>query len=181
MSLTIAQKESRRKWREANPEKMRAYRAKWAKANPTYEAEKVRAWAAANPEKRRASWQKANAEKATEHAARQRKWRNANRALARASEKAFREANPAYYRARESERRVIKAAAKPAWSIDFFVREAYDLAARRTQSTGIEWHVDHVVPLRSKLVSGLHSHTNLEVIPAVANVAKGNRHWPGMP
>jgi 5-methylcytosine-specific restriction endonuclease McrA len=58
--------------------------------------------------------------------------------------------------------------------------EAYDLARLRTISTGINWHVDHVVPLRSKIVSGLHSHTNLEVIPGVENLRKTNRFWPEM-
>ena len=65
--------------------------------------------------------------------------------------------------------------ATPSWSIKFFVEEAYRLAKLRTEMTGVQWHVDHIVPLQSKVVCGLHSHTNLRVIPAVINLAKGNR------
>lgn len=45
---------------------------------------------------------------------------------------------------------------------------------------GIDFHVDHIVPLKSKYVCGLTCSANLEVITAYANVSKGNRHWPGM-
>jgi len=74
-----------------------------------------------------------------------------------------------------------KLSATPSWSNAFFVAEAYDLAKRRTLATGIPWQVDHIVPLRSKMVCGLHAHTNLAVIPKAENLAKGNRVWPDMP
>jgi hypothetical protein len=70
--------------------------------------------------------------------------------------------------------------ATPAWANHFFIEEAYDLAQRRTKSTGIKWHVDHIVPLRSKRVCGLHVENNLQVIPARTNLEKGNRVWPSM-
>ncbi len=71
--------------------------------------------------------------------------------------------------------------ATPVWSIAFFVQEAYDLAQRRTKATGIEWSVDHIVPVRSKIVCGLHAHTNIQVIPKSINQSKNNRFWPDMP
>ena len=41
---------------------------------------------------------------------------------------------------------------------------------------GVEkWEVDHVVPLQGANVSGLHTPSNLRVIPRVLNRAKGNR------
>jgi hypothetical protein len=77
-------------------------------------------------------------------------------------------------------RNAEKLKATPSWANLFFIEEAYDLAQRRTEATGFQWHVDHIVPLRSKRVCGLHVEHNLQVIPARTNLAKGNRVWPFM-
>ncbi|KVP16997.1 hypothetical protein WJ84_01615 [Burkholderia ubonensis] len=71
--------------------------------------------------------------------------------------------------------------AYPAWANDELIAEAYALARLRTLATGIPWQVDHIVPLNSDLVCGLHWEANLQVIPAVANLAKSNNWWPDMP
>ena len=55
------------------------------------------------------------------------------------------------------------------------IEEAYELAGKRTELFGFSWHVDHTLPLQGRTVSGLHVPTNLQVIPAVDNIRKGNR------
>jgi len=101
--------------------------------------------------------------------------------LRRARSKKWKAANRGAVNANTAARYAAKTKSTPSWSNTFFVGEAYDLAARRTDATGIEWQVDHVVPLRSSLVCGLHADTNVRVIPGIENQRKNNKAWPDMP
>jgi 5-methylcytosine-specific restriction endonuclease McrA len=74
-----------------------------------------------------------------------------------------------------------KASRTPKWLSDsdlWMIEEAYELASLRTKITGFKWHVDHVLPLQGKLVSGLHTPYNLQVIPGRINQSKGNAFTP---
>lgn len=44
-----------------------------------------------------------------------------------------------------------------------------------------QMEVDHIVPIKSKLVCGLHVEHNLQLLTKTANSSKGNRVWPDMP
>ena len=54
----------------------------------------------------------------------------------------------------------------------FVIDEMYNLAQLRTEQTGFEWHVDHIVPLTK---GGLHKPTNLQVVPGTWNLSKHNK------
>lgn len=74
-----------------------------------------------------------------------------------------------------------KAGATPAWANIEKMRSIYKTAKTLTDMTGVAYHVDHIVPLTSELVCGLHNEFNLQVMPGVENLKKHNRHWPDMP
>ncbi len=110
-------------------------------------------------------------------------WRlkNPNHAGAKASKKAYKVANPGKTMAHTVKRRVAKMQRTPAWltSADFWlIEQAYDLAALRTKMFGFSWHVDHIIPLQGKYVSGFHVPCNLQVIPGAENIRKANKHLP---
>lgn len=77
-----------------------------------------------------------------------------------------------------AKRKAAKLQRTPAWLTDddyWMIEQAYELAALRTKMLGQVFHVDHVLPLQGKHVSGFHTPYNLQVIPAIENIRKGNR------
>lgn len=70
--------------------------------------------------------------------------------------------------------------ATPKWADKGEIKRIYKRSRQLTIETGVQHHVDHIVPLKSKFVCGLHVPANLEPIPATANKAKSNLYWPDM-
>lgn len=77
-------------------------------------------------------------------------------------------------------RRMAAKQAQPAWASREDIVQVYEFAAVLSRETGVEYHVDHVVPLRSKFVCGFHCEDNFAVITAYANKSKNNLWWPDM-
>lgn len=170
-----------REWRTKNPEKALAYQRQWVAAN----RERVRCYWLAD------YWNNREARLAADKARRE---ANIDLYLERervsmekrlpqklAGVKAWQKANPAKVRATASKRRSAIRKRLPAWLTldDFSAIEAfYQLAARMQKETGIEHHVDHILPLQGRYVSGLHVPANLQVLTAKQNLSKNNRWTP---
>lgn len=104
-----------------------------------------------------------------------------NRVLELAKKKKYREQNRSAIVARATLRKKHIRQRVPKWvgpEEKWLMKEAYELAALRTRITGFSWHVDHIIPLQGKTVSGLHTPTNLQVIPGVENIRKRNSFDP---
>jgi hypothetical protein len=67
----------------------------------------------------------------------------------------------------------------PAWANTDRIAAVYKLA-REMSRDGQAFHVDHIVPLRGKAVSGLHVEGNLRIIAAQENMRKGNSMRRGL-
>jgi len=87
-------------------------------------------------------------------------------------------ANLPIYAANKAKSYAAKMKRTPSWLSEddlWIIKEAYHLSSLRTKLFGFQWHVDHIVPLQGKTVSGLHVPWNLQVIPAFENISKNNR------
>lgn len=98
----------------------------------------------------------------------------------KASKDEYRASNPGLWAAYCGKRRAVKKQATPRWADHEKIARLYELAAV-LNADGCAFEVDHIVPLNSPLVCGLHVENNLQLLPKVGNRSKGNRAWPDMP
>jgi hypothetical protein len=151
-------------YREANRQRLRASaNARYAESEQYRKAQKERAlrWNATNPIRAAQSvkaWERKNPEAAKE---RKRKWRVAN---------------PGITNFWTAMRRARIRNATPPWADAAKIQAVYETAAKLSEITGIPHEVDHIVPLKGKMVSGLHVHYNLQILPRRDNRVKGNKH-----
>jgi len=147
-----------KEWREANLAKSDEINRQWRKRNPG----KVKIWKSESQKRNRAA---ANV--------RNKRYADKNRESENARTAAWAKANPAKVLAKRMRYHAAKLNRTPVWADQAAILQVYERAFV-LRGEGRDVHVDHILPIQGKLVSGLHVHTNLQIIDAHANRVKSN-------
>jgi len=109
-------------------------------------------------------------------------WREKNKGnqSVKDAKKKYKLNNPDKQAFHVAKRRALFLKRVPSWLTSddlWMIKEAYNLAKLRTKLFDFQWHVDHIIPLQGKTVSGLHVPTNLRVVTWKENVSKANKFY----
>lgn len=166
-------------YRDLNKDKLREYFKKWRESNRDKCAQYTRKFYWANREiiaKRSKTVRELNIEMFLERERQSYKKHSESRKL---KTKKWRERNPHMVTYHAAKRRSDIENRTPKWltEIDFeTMANIYAEAKRITEETGEQHHVDHVIPLRGKKVSGLNVPQNLQILSATDNLKKTNKY-----
>lgn len=165
----------------ANPEqaqKRRQQSVDYRKKHREKCAETIKAWSAKNPEKVREYALRTKLKNAESIRAAAVRYRLENPEKRKQTTRNWRQNNKHLVAAAQQRRHAAELKRTPSWLSDdehWVMQQAYEIAAVRTKLFGFAWHVDHIIPLQGKRVSGLHVPLNLQVIPGVENMRKLNK------
>ena len=121
-------------------------------------------------------------ENKTEIRAKQNKYREENREMFAEMNRQWRKDNPEKARLNDVRCRYRRYRAIPSWLTDEQQKQINDIykeCKEMTMQTGIEHHVDHIIPIHGKSVSGLHVPENLQILTASENCSKKNSFEAG--
>ena len=89
--------------------------------------------------------------------------------------KLWRSKNPGKRRAYRAKRHAAELLRTPVWADTIKIHQIYKLAAHMS-TPPLLYHVDHIIPLQGKTVSGLHVPENLQILTAPENMSKHNKY-----
>ena len=92
------------------------------------------------------------------------RYREANREIVNARSRAFAKENPEKIALFALKRRYSVKQATPNWADKLNELAGY-----------AKYHVDHIIPLKAKIASGLHVPSNLQIVEATYNLSKRNK------
>jgi len=103
---------------------------------------------------------------------------NSSRTKRLAAKRRWQKRYPAKVNSKCAIRRAAKVSATPSWLTKEQKREivkVYEESANISRTTGVKYHVDHIIPLKGEFVSGLHVPWNLQIITESENCRKRNK------
>ena len=147
----------------------------WRESNKEHRADYRKQYTAENKDKK-AVWDKTYREAHAGHIKEsKRRWCQDNKQRLRIKNKEWLKKNPGIRAAMRARYRANKKKATPTWAEHSMIRTVYKKAR------DYAGEVDHIVPLQSEIVCGLHVWANLQILPPSMNASKGNYYWPDMP
>ena len=168
-------------WYAKNKERKQATNRAWKRDNAERNRESNYRYYLANKEKYNKltnDWWKRHPERRKEKGDR---WNRLNRHKRLAATLLYQKVNAGRLNAKRAKRKALKLSATPEWADGKAIDQYYLIAKYLSDELGIKFHVDHVVPLQSEIVCGLHAHTNLTIAVGSWNCSKGYKWWPQMP
>lgn len=138
-----------KKWQQENKDKVKSYNQKWISNNIDKRREVVQSWRKRNPDKVKLMNKKGGS-----------KWSKNNKAKRNAI---------------DMKRKASMINRTPIWADLEKIKQFYIEAQRLSNETGVPHEVDHIHPLQGKLSSGLHVHTNLQILTRSMNRSKNNK------
>ena len=107
-------------------------------------------------------------------------WKIVNKEKIASDRKVYKAENKDKVNFHTSKRRAMKLQSVPKWVNDIYVKDVYYFAEVANKKAPGVYTVDHIVPLISDYVCGLHWEGNLQILTAIENASKSNRYWPQM-
>lgn len=153
-------------WRLANPEKVKEQNKRYAEKHPETLRVKALRHKVKNIEAIRIKDKESS-----------KAYREANKEKVAASKRKYAQENKHIINATVARRKAAKLERTPGWLTEFDklkIKCLYSIAAMLTRENKEPWHVDHIIPLQGKLVSGLHVPSNMQVLRGIENVSKKN-------
>ena len=106
-------------------------------------------------------------------------YKKQNKSKIKKLNKQYRQKNAGKYAFYSAKRRAFQKERTVPWSNLEYIKDLYENVKEANdifKDYGIVFHVDHIIPLQGKLVSGLHVEDNLQVLSAKENLSKNNRY-----
>lgn len=150
-----------------HPETRQASQEKWRTNNVS----KIKAWKAENAETVRRITRKSATKHADKYKRQSKIYRLKNAEKINAYHRQHYLDFPEKYFANNAKRRAAKIRATVKWADLEKINQFYS-----KKPDG--FHVDHIIPLKHKLVCGLHNEFNLQYLPEKDNLAKSNKFEP---